>query len=754
MPINIQKTLKKLQDKLRRESQPPNFSFDEFLQRTAERPEHTLRNVFQVFHDMIHYYVPEGFNEYPNDPESINYICYDCTRLFVEDSENPFFADRLLANRLVNLGDSLKTGALRNRMLVFVGPPGSGKSTFLNNFLYKMEKYVQTAEGEMFETVWQIDVEKFGLSGLSLIPDAGSTVHLDTDDISEHTRGGGHLSSDRFLVVPCPSHDHPIIQIPRELRHDFLNDLIADKDLKKAIFHQKEFEWIFKDSPCPVCTSLHRALENRVSPEDLLTMLRVRNYEFSRKLGEGISVYNPGDKVMKVQVVNPELQRWLDAIFRNSSEVQYLYSRMAKTNNGIFAIMDGKSNNVDRLHNVHGIISDGIHKVGLFEEHISSLFMTLINPEDMAVINKEKSFQDRIITIPIPYVRDFSTEVAIYRNTYSGAIDHYFLPEVLTAFAKVIVASRLNPESPAMAEWIEDPGQYAKFCDENLLLLKMEIFSGAIPFWLSEKDVKRLDRLRRRSIIMEGNNEGLSGYSGRDSLEMFNLFFSQHKNFQTLIGIQDVVNFFRDDSRSHEMIPPHFLESLVDNYDYATLQSIKESMFFYNEDQIANELCNYLFAINNDLGQEVECPFTGDKLNLTEAYFSGVEERLLGVLSTPFEREKFRNDVLRHYVAKTLHEIGRGKTLAQTKQFQELNRMYSQNLKENVLDPFINNDNFRRAIKDYGADSFKNYDRRIREEVQFLLKNLKFKFNYTDQGAKQICMYVIDKKLADHFEGR
>ena len=163
MPDNIRRSIIKLHEKLRRESKPTNISFEDFIILTGKTPTRSLRNIFQLFHDMIHYYVGDGFNEYPNDPESLNYIHYDTAKLFVEESDHPFFADRLLANRLVTLADSLHSGAVRNKMLVFVGPPGSGKSTFLTNLLRQMENYVQTEEGAMYETVWQIDVEKFGL---------------------------------------------------------------------------------------------------------------------------------------------------------------------------------------------------------------------------------------------------------------------------------------------------------------------------------------------------------------------------------------------------------------------------------------------------------------------------------------------------------------------------------------------------------------------------------------------------------------
>ena len=56
------------------------------------------------------------------------------------------------------------------------------------------------------------------------------------------------------------------------------------------------------------------------------------------------------------------------------------------------------------------------------------------------------------------------------------------------------------------------------------------------------------------------------------------------------------------------------------------------------------------------------------------------------------------------------------------------------------MDPFLKNKNFKRAIKDFASEAFKNYDKRIREEVNFLMRNLKGKFGYSAQGAKEVCI--------------
>ena len=111
--------------------QQPVISFKEFLQILSKDPCPVLRNVFQVFYDMIKTYVGEGMDEYPDDQESIHFVNYDCTSLFVDGTDHPFFADWLFANRLINHVEAMRRGAQQNKIYIFDGPPGAGRAHFL-----------------------------------------------------------------------------------------------------------------------------------------------------------------------------------------------------------------------------------------------------------------------------------------------------------------------------------------------------------------------------------------------------------------------------------------------------------------------------------------------------------------------------------------------------------------------------------------------------------------------------------------------
>jgi len=349
---------------------------------------------------------------------------------------------------------------------------------------------------------------------------------------------------------------------------------------------------------------------------------------------------------------------------------------------------------------------------------------------------------------------DLATEVEIYRNIFGKHIDERFLPRVLHNFARVIISSRLNKKSEALLEWIGDPNKYRLYCDENLQLLKMEIYTGYIPEWLNEEDRKNLTAKRRRGIIRESETEGEHGISGRDSIKIFNKFYSAYAKEDKLINMSDLCKFFTKISKGvKDLIPAGFLDSLLRMYDYTILQEVKESLYYYNEEQISREIQNYLFAINFGVGSVETCNYTGEKLTITEEFLDGIERRLLGTKSADDQRKAFRKASQKEYTTRILTQeiMVEGLAITETKIFKSMNDRYVYNLKEKVLDPFLENENFRRAIKDYNNEEFKTYDKRIRDDVSYLINNLCEKYSYADQGAKEVCMYVIDNDLAKKF---
>lgn len=746
-----------------REQRVP-ITFMEYMELAAARPNLIFRNIFQVFHDMIHSHVGTGIDEYPDDPESINYVYYDCNRLFVDDTDHPFFADRLFANRLVNHVASFRHGAQQNRICLFEGPPGSGKSTFLNNLLLKFEHYSRTEEGTSYETVWRLDKRELGS-----VPDREAHAILQqlrslTEGRPAHGQGASArdhlfgLSNAEYLEVPCPSHDNPLLMIPKAYRRDFLDEAIGDELFKRVLFTEKQYEWVFRDQPCTICMSLYQTLLDLFnSAAKVFEMVFARRYQFNRRLGEGISVFNPGDGMTRTKVItNPLLQNQLNWILRDSNRVKYLYSRYANTNNGIYALMDIKAHNRERFANLHGIISEGVHKVEDIEENVNSLFLAVMNPEDGSALADTQSFADRITTIKIPYVLDYATEVKIYQHVFGDRISAGFLPRVLENFSKVILSSRLRLKSEALQEWIQDPGRYYLFCDENLQLLKMDIYSGIIPAWLSEEDRKGFTAERRRRVIGESEHEGDKGFSGRDSIQIFNDFYSTYAKRDRLINMDNVCSFFKK-HRSGLMasIPDGFTDSLRRLYNYTVLQEVKESLYFYNENSISREIQNYLFAINFEPCRTEHCIYTGDELEIDESFFKNVERHILGSRAHGAQRVAFRRDVQNQYASTTLTQeiLLEGKAITETEIYRSLHKRYLHHLKEDVLEPFLRNTNFRGAIRDHGSESFKTYDKRIQEDVSMLLLNLQKNYGYSEQGARQVCLYVIDNDLARAFSG-
>lgn len=715
-----------------------SMPFDQFLEEIRANPTLVLRNIFQIFHDMVKYYVGEGEDEYPDDPESIGFVRYDCSKLFVEGSDNPFFADRLFANRFMRGVGALKQGAQQNQIYIFEGPHGCGKSTFFNNLIKKLEEYTEREEGRSWEIFWAIDKELL------------------------QAEKKNHLPQNQKLEIYCPSHDHPILLIPKNYRVRFLDRLLDGGEIKEKLT-EKEYEWIFKEQACTICKSLFWSLFDKLGSLDkVLNMVHARAYKFDRRLGEGVSVFNPGDKLFRnVMMSDRQIQQELDNLW-GANLVKFVFSRLARTHNGIYCLMDIKGENKQRLLELHNVISEGVHKVGDIEERVNSLFFAVMNPEDKEVIKEEKveSFEERIRYVQIPYVLEPQAEVKIYRSIFGSEIDKYFLPRVMENFARVIISTRMEEECEALSEWIGDIKRYEKekYCDGNGLLLRMEIYSGIIPPWLSDEDRKSFRAEIRRKIISGAEKEGKKGFSGRDSIRMFRDFIDHYvcgqKEKLKLVNMKCVDEFFKreiDKGKRDEHIPQKFLASLLNWYDYTVLNEMKEALYFYNKERISKDILNFLFAVNYELGSKEKCGLTGEEVEVTIDFLKLIGSFISGEQLGDEAAVIYASEIQRKYAKVVAQELQDGKAVTETELYGVLFDAYVRNVKEGVLKPFIENKNFREAVKSFKTRDFKTFDTRIRDHVAYMIKNLVEEFGYTEQGAKEICFYVIDNNLAEKF---
>lgn len=746
-------SLRKLSSNIKDKERRFPIPMTDFLKLTTRIPEIIFRDIFQIFHDMVKHYVPEGIDEYEDREESAGFKKFDCKKLFKENCDTPFFADRLFANRLMGLVDSLRSGTYNNHIILFEGPPGSGKSTFLNNLLLKLEHFSRIPEGAIFKTYWRLDIEKLGGFQRMERRLADNRPLSSEEEVKENLTLSSYPM--KYLEFSCPRHDHPILQIPKIYRKEFLKEIIPECSFKDKLFSRKEFEWVFKDIPCSICRSLYETLIDILGdPMEVFNMVYARKNHFNRQFGSGITIFNPGDDVYKKPITNPNLQLWLNELLKSDS-VEYIYSVLAKTNNGVYALMDIKENNVERLKNLHGIISDGVHKVEFSEERVKSLFMGLVNPEDKKHYENVESFRDRVITVNIPYVLDYNTEVAIYKDKFGENIESFFLPRVLNNFAKIVISSRLKKRSEAVQSWIKDPSKYSKYQDKDCMLLRMDLYTGKVPTWLSEEDIKTFSRDVRKAILKEAESEGRKGFSGRQSISIFNALLSKYAKKDKHISMEILSKFFsRTDDPVFAEIPDEFLGSLIRLYDYNVLQEIKESIYYYNEQQIFRDLQNYICCLSYDTGETIVCDYTGDRITVSDDFMNGFESILLGKGRNDSYLKQFRDDIRQEYIKSCIAQEIRvqGKVITQTKLFKSLFEKYTDNLKQNALVPYKNNDNFRRAIQDYNTKNFKSYDARMKRDILMLLKNLRNKFGYTENGAIEVSLYAIDKKLVEKYE--
>ena len=173
--------------------------------------------------------------------------------------------------------------------------------------------------------------------------------------------------------------------------------------------------------------------------------------------------------------------------------------------------------------------------------------------------------------------------------------------------------------------------------------------------------------------------EGERGFSGRESIKLFGDFFSRYGSKPNLINMANVVDYFKHkigSERRDEHIPGNFIDSLVDWYDYVVLSEVKEALYFYNKEQISEDILNFLCAVNHDPGDKVKCKFTGKEIEVTIDFFKLVGRYITGEQMGDSMALDYAQEIQQKYIEVMAQELQGpgGKTITET---ESLSRSFS-----------------------------------------------------------------------------
>lgn len=692
------------------------ISFLEFAQHAREQPERAMRNIFQYLNDVVYHYLEKKKGEY--DPDT----------LFVEGIDKPFFTDNIFLEQfLTSFVHNLSRGQ-ENRFFVLDGDPGSGKSRFVNVILSRAEQYSQVPEGVRYETLWRLQ-------------------HQGAEPID----------------IPCPHHDSPFLAIPRNIRKGFIEKLIGDHAKSKSLLSKAGYSWLLSQEPCSICESISSALQHKGHDlTSIMGMVWAKPYVLNRKLSQGISVYNPGDDVKIDDVIkNEQLENKLNEFFGGSPKINYYYSRLAQTNNGILLLMDLQGANAQRLAKLHSIISDETHRAIDLEEHTKAAFFITRNPRMKNDSNKdlefteEKAFKDRAIAFPVKYLLNHKREFDLYHSQYGKDLRHGILPGIIEAFAKTIVSSRINNmRSDAVHGIIGSVAdKYKMYSDPNYVLLRMEIFAGSLPSWMSEDDKKRFTKEKIKEIVEEFPEDGTKGISGRDANHYLMTLLNERnrilqKDAHTPMGMTTLVRFIRENMKN-TLLKSEFVDALEQSYHYDILQQVNQSLFYLNEENVVADIADYLVALPREGEEPIESPYTQRLIRPSQEFLGEIERKL----DIPQENSKSRREILRKTLARIYQENGTmGFTeLCEQQLFKDLKDTYMHTIRTNTLKSYHALDTLREAVNDLETGNFQTYEERVRKDVSRMLGNLMRKHEYSKHGAQQIVLYTIDNKLHEKF---
>jgi serine protein kinase len=573
--------------------------FDWYLEEVLDHPR-IARAAHQRVADMFDHYG----TEYDEDAGLVEY------KLASEDplhnGENTFYG-RIVHESIHEFVNKVKSGARglgpERRILLLLGPVGSGKSAFDQQLRRYFEDYTLQDDGRMYTFRWT--------NLCDVIPD---------QDPADDT-------------VRSPMNQDPLVLIPQEQRQQIIDDMNEVLEAPYTIRNEQaldpESEFYMDELLAHYDDDLQSVLDNHIE------IIRLTADENKR---QALETFEPKDKKNQDETeLTGDVNYSKIAVYGESDPRAFDFSgAFCNANRGIFSGEELLKLQREFLYDfLHATQEQTIKPKNNPRIDIDQVIVGRTNmPEykDKKGDEKMEAFNDRTKRIDFPYVQAYDEEAEIYRKMLDNADvpDIHIEPHTLEMAGLFGVLTR-----------IEEPD--AETVD---LLQKAKGYNGEVDE-LEDVDVKKL---REEATEKAEVGEGMEGVSPRfigDEIAEA-IMNSKHRG-RGFLSPLTVFTFFEENLEHHGSIPEErfdqyyrYLEMVREEYKARAIEDVRHALA-YDVDEIQRQGEKYMDHVMAYIDDDtVEDELTGRAQDPDETFLRAVEEKL----NIPEDRkDDFRQEV-------------------------------------------------------------------------------------------------------------
>jgi predicted Ser/Thr protein kinase len=743
------------------------LSYAEFLDLFVEHPRRHARNAVQYLRDCFLHYGIETKPEVWGDVD--HYQLFDAP--FDQGKERLVGQERA-QQRVFRLLDNFVRQGEVNKLILLHGPNGSAKSTFVNMLMRAEEAYSCTDAGALFRFNWVFPNERLA-TGSSIGFEGFSARAVEETDLESFA----FLDEDQIdAKIPADMKDHPLLLLPLEQRRELLREHITEAVLpgyenedgeaireryNKAnegedqeppfVLSKYIYDGDLSHTSRQIFDALMTAYKGDI--EKVFKHIQIERFFISRRYRVGSVVVEPQMRVdanLRQLTVDRSLSA-LPSSLQNQTMFEP-FGDLVDANRGIVEYDDLLKRQPELNKYLLATSEKGTVSLENRILHLDLVLTATANEDYLDAFKQTpdySSFKGRIELVRLPYLLDYNIEELVYSEQMSS-VDFIKHLAPHTTFVAALWATLTRLKRP-------EPDHYPSSVRDTVSKLtpleKADLYSrGKVPEGIGAEKARELKRVIP-DMMSEG--EGSSDYEGRRGaspreMKMILLNASQNDRFPCLSPLA-VFKELRELVKDPSVFPflqmkpdgdfhrhDDFIDVVNERYIELIDAEIRSAMGLVEEKQYEDLFARYIDHVSQWLKEEkVYNRITGKAEEPDEELMGNVEE----MLDIEEDIEDFRHGLISTIAAYSIDHPGEKIDFRKTfpNFFEALQRKFYEERQDQIR-------RIQESLLRYFDDDKGQLDAEEIEAVETTLKNLKSRYGYCDQCAREAVAFLLSNR--------